>query len=75
MNIMSPWQFVMKAPLYDFNNANWQEWNEVSCGLMVKLFVHWIANIWTCTAEREIYDFDSTGCDRNLLLSLIVITF
>jgi hypothetical protein len=44
MMIMSPSQFLMKAPLNDFSYAALQDWNEVSYRLMVK-FVHWIANI------------------------------
>jgi hypothetical protein len=36
-------------------HAALQDWNEISFRFMVK-FVHWIANIWTCTAEREIYE-------------------
>jgi hypothetical protein len=50
----SPSHFLMKPPLYDFSCAALQDWNDVSCRLMVKLFVHWIANIWTCTTEGEI---------------------
>jgi len=52
---MSPSQFLLKAPPNNFSYAALQDWNEVSCRLMAK-FVFWIADIWMCTAEREIYE-------------------
>jgi hypothetical protein len=41
MIIISPSQFLVKAPLNDFSYAALQDWVEESCRLMVK-FVFWI---------------------------------